>query len=183
MPETEGTRQRNSVRMAFIIDQYDKAHGKDSSQSTEPHLIANWAVEQGLFKRPPVSPQEYLRKLIARHLRNEQIKDPQGREVRKWHNVLYEVQTEDGPRQRSRWFQIFNAPAKHMLASLQIRRRSALSDVGQLDLDFHSYNENNIFGETLPPMDYNFNKDLEEMRESGTYPDAPADEDEDGDPI
>jgi len=50
-----------------------------------------------------------------------------------------------------------------------------------MKLDFDSYNDNNELGVTLPPLDLDFNKDIEEMGLSSVYsPDPYIDEDEDG---
>ena len=70
-----------------------------------------------------------------------------------------------------------------MRISLQQRRQAALADVRQLKLDFDSYNDNNTFGATLPALDFNFNKDIEEMELPTSYPNdweeaEPEDEDE-----
>jgi hypothetical protein len=61
---------------------------------------------------------------------------------------------------------------------LQLRRRAAVQDILQLDLDFHSYNDNNVFGVKLTPVDYDINKDVEESKMPTTYPsDPPRDDD------
>ena len=51
----------------------------------------------------------------------------------------------------------------------------------QLQFDFMSWSENNVYGDQLDPMDYNFNKDLAEMSESTEYLDDPLKEDEEDD--
>ena len=89
--------------------------------------------------------------------------------------------TGDGPKQRSRWFPIFSAPANVARASFALRRKAALADVAQLQFDFMSWTENNTFGDKLDAMDYNFNKDLAEMSESTEYVDDPLQEDEEDD--
>jgi len=70
-----------------------------------------------------------------------------------------------------------------MRASLALRRRAALADVAQLNLDLESYNENNYRGETVPPMDYNFNIDLEETRLPTHYPIEGPETDDDGETV
>ena len=159
----------------YLIEQYKKAHPEEDPALVEPHLVAEWARKRGLWTYEPVDPEEVLRRRIARFLKRSYTTDPQGRIVRKHHAVIYEVTTPDGIKRRSRYYEIFDAPVKHMQASLALRRRSALADVQQLDIDFHSYNDNNKRGEKLPPMDYNFNKDLEEMKLPTTY-EEPDDE-------
>jgi len=167
------------AQFAYLIEKYKKAHGLKTEDAIEPHLVADWAVAEGLWDRPPPTQQEALRRSIARHLRSEQIRDPQGRMVRSHHAVIYEANTPEGPKRRSRWFGIYDAPPEHMMASLQLRRRAAVSDVHQLSLDWESYNENNHRGAALPSMDFNFNKDLEEFKQSATYPEEPPTDDDD----
>jgi hypothetical protein len=41
----------------------------------------------------------------------------------------------------------------------------------QLKLDFESYNDNNIFHEAIEPLDFDFNKDIEELNMPTTYSD------------
>jgi hypothetical protein len=173
--------------MEYLIEQYRKAHPNEDQESVTPHLVADWAVERGLWIRPPITLQERLRRELSRHLRGEYTKDPQGRAVRLHHAIIYMEQSGDGPKRRSKWYRIYEAPAKHMQASLALRRRSAFADVQQLQLDLESYNENNVLGEQVPAFDYNFNVDLEEARMPTHYPEeGPADDpatDEDGESI
>lgn len=159
----------------YLIEQYKKAHPDEDPSLNEPHLLAEWAIKRRLWDYEPVNPEEVLRRRIARYLKRSYTTDPQGRTVRKHHAVIYEVDTPEGTKRRSRYYEIYDAPVKHMQASLQLRRRAALADVHQLDLDFDSYNDNNRRGETLQPMDFNFNKDLEEMKMPTTY-EEPDDE-------
>ncbi len=185
MPETDGTRVRQARQMAALIEQYNKAHDRDANESTEPHLVAEWAVATGRWVRPPSDPEEILRRQLSRYLRNEHIRDPQGRLVRKYHAVVEQQDSPEGPKRRSRWYSIQDAPPKHMQVSLQVRRRAAFNDVYQLSLDFDSYNENNTRGATLPPMDFDFNRDLEEAKQPTEYPHEPPEDgfDDDGEEI
>src|SRR5258708_2965482 len=171
--------RRGSRRMQYLIDQYKKAHPKEGPD-VSPHLVADWAVDRGLWKPLPVSPREALRRLLARSLRETYVVDPQGREVRANLPIIEEVMTPDGPTRRSRYFPIFEAPARVARASFALRRRAALADVHQLHFDFLSYNENNELGETLEPLDFNFNADIAEMAEPTTYSEDsdPDEEDE-----
>lgn len=171
-------------QVSYLLELYNKEHGIKRSEATEPALVAQWAIAKGHWVRPPPTPEETLRRLITRHLRAEHFVDPQGRTVRAHHAVIYEVQTEDGPKRRSRWFRLFQAPPNHALTAFQLRRRAAVSDVHQLSLDFESYNDNNVHKATLPAMDFDLNKDLEDLKHSTSYPDSPPpDEDDDGEKI
>jgi hypothetical protein len=76
--------------MLYLFEQYKTAHPGEGDE-IKPHLVAPWAIMQGLWKRPPMEAEEVLRRLLSRALRNEYIVDPQGREVRKHHPVISEV--------------------------------------------------------------------------------------------
>lgn len=173
--------RRKRLEIEYVMEQYRLAHpGVDPA--VEPHLIAEWAIKAGISRPIPETPEELLRKDIARYLKNVYEDDPQGRHVRKNHAIFIQVQTPDGPKRRSRWYEKDVAPPEHMRLSLQLRRTAAYHDVRQMDLDFQSYNDNNVYGAKLAPMDYDFNKDVQEANLPATYPSEPSfdvDEDED----
>ena len=172
---------RKGRQFDYLIEQYKKTHPNESG--VEPAKVSAWAVNRGLWQVPPVPPEERLRRDLSRHLRGEYTLDPQGRSVRLHHAVIFIEQTVDGPKKRSRWYQINESPPEHIKASFALRRRAALSDVKQLSLDLDSYNDNNLFGATLPPMDFDFNKDIEESRLPTTYPEEGPETDEDGEGV
>lgn len=87
--------------------------------------------------------------------------------------------TVDGPKRMSRFYPIFKAPAEVVRQALALDRRQALSTVKQMKLDFDSYNDNNEFGATLPPLDLDFNKDIEEMDLPSEYDPDPYGDNED----
>ena len=62
---------------------------------------------------------------------------------------MEEVVTSDGLKRFSHWYPIFDAPKKVARASFSLRRRAAFADVVQIEFDFKSWNENNVFGEQL----------------------------------
>jgi hypothetical protein len=167
-------------KMLYLIEQYKQAH-PDEGFEVSPHLVAEWAVKEGLWKRPPMTAEEVLRRQLSSALRTEYIIDPQGREVRANHPVLTEVSTSQGVKRRSKWYRIFDAPPKMMRASLQLRRKAALADVIQLKFDFESYNDNNVYDEQLDALDFNFNKDIEEMNMPTVYEEDFGDEEDEDD--
>jgi hypothetical protein len=167
--------------LQYLIDQYHKAHPDQDPAEVAPHLVAEWGIRTGRYNRPPLDPVVQLRRDLSRHLRNEYVTDPQGREVRKNHPVMIPVQTQNGEKLRPLYKELFHAPAEHMAASFKLRRRGVERDVMQMDLDFRSYNDNNVYGTTLDPMDYDFNKDVVELNMPTTYPDGMDDDDDDDD--
>ncbi len=169
--------RKASAKMLYLVEQYKKAHPEEAEDPIEPFKVASWAYRNGLWKRPPIDPEEILRKEIARALGNEFIVDPKGRDVRKNHAVMVDVVTSEGIKRRSRWYTIYKAPANHIRVAFQFRRRAALSDVMQLSLDFESYNDFNEFGAVLEPMDFNFNKDMEENAQPPEWPEEDPESD------
>lgn len=121
-----------------------------------------------------MDPKDILRRLLSRALRNDYIEDTKNnREVRKWHAILVEVRTPDGVARRPKWVEIHDAPASHMRIAFSLRRRAAMHDVVQLEFDYEYWMVNNKHGDTLPPLDYNFNPDVEESKQPTHYPDEP----------
>jgi hypothetical protein len=131
-------------------------------QFVEPHLVANWAVREGKWKRAPISPEEILRKEIARALGNDFFTDLKGSDVKRRHAILVPTVTPNRVKNRSRWYNIYDAPPKVMRTSLSRRRRAAVADMWQLKLDFDSYNDYNKLGAKLDDMDFNLNKEIAE---------------------
>src|SRR5207247_1360781 len=119
-----------------------------------------WVIENGLWHKPPMPPVEVLRRELSRHLKNQYVEDPQKRVVRKNHAVPIKVTTPDGVMRMSRWYGIFEAPKQHMALSTQLRRRQTARDAIQLTLDLESWNDNNVYGDTLPMPDWDLNKDV-----------------------
>ena len=172
--------RRGSRKMNYLVDQYRKAH-PDEGKSVRSDLVAEWAIEERLWRPVPVSPIAQLTRLISRSMRETYMFDPDGVEVRANLPVIEEVMTSEGVKRRSRWFPLFDTPTKAARNSFSLRRRLALADVMQLHFDFMSYNEHNHFGTPLEPLDYNFAKDVEEMSHPTTYqePESPEEEEED----
>jgi hypothetical protein len=175
--------RRGSKRMNFIIECYQIAHPGEGPQ-VSPDLVADWAMTQPeLWKPIPISPRDQLRRLISRSLRETYMTDPQGREVRANHPVFEDVNTADGIKRRAKYYPLFEAPAKVARTFFSWRRKAALADVMQLNLDFESWIDNNKLGETLDRPDYNFNLDIQESKEPVIYAEDPEldDEEVDGD--
>jgi hypothetical protein len=149
-----------------IINDYVAATGRDEIDMNE---VARWADAKGRI--PPAKPVDRL-KVFAHELsdaaREEYYIDPQGREVRKKH--CYMIVEADGTR-RFHWVDIVTSKPVPMHKSLQARRRQALGDVIQLDMDRLSYNDNNLFGANLD-MSYHFDEDLAELQMPTEYPEG-----------
>jgi hypothetical protein len=172
--------ERASRRMLFLMEKFSEAF-PDEAPPVDPRKVARWAVENGMWKPRETPPQEVLRRKLCRALRHQYIEDPQGREVRANFATVEEVSTPEGPKRMSKFYPIFKAPPEVVRQALALDRRQALTTVQQMKLDFDSYNDNNEFGMTLPPLDLDFNKDIEEMGLSSVYNPEPFDEDDEED--
>jgi hypothetical protein len=95
--------------------------------------------------------------------------------------VFFEEVTPKGPKRRSRWMPLFEAPPDFMQVSFQLRRRQGRADMIQLDLDWESYRDNNIHGAALPPINADFTQDILDSKQPTTYQDEPSDSDGDDD--
>src|ERR1035438_6420026 len=154
--------ERASRRMKFLLDKYAETFPNEPLP-LDPRKVAQWAYSTGLWRPRETAPQEVLRRKLCRALRHSYVRDPQGREVRANFAAIEEVMTVDGPKRMSKWYPIIKAPAEVVRQALALDRKQALATVQQMKLDFDSYNENNEGHEVLPPLDLDFNKDLEEM--------------------
>lgn len=174
---TPAKARKGNAQMMYLVEQYQQEH-PDSGDEILPHQIADWAIAKDLWKRPPMEPRDILRRLLSRALRNEYIEDDKnGREIRKYHAILEEVRTPDGIQRRPKWLEVHEAPADHMRIAFSLRRNAARADVIQLEFDYEYWTAHNKFGETLPPLDYNFKPDVDEAKQPTTYPNEPPDED------
>jgi len=159
--------------MLYLIELYQQEHDVETWDLDE---VSAWAIREGHYRPEPIDPAKALKGQMAKALKNEHITDRQGREVRKFHAVRHT----DGERQWTLWATITDADPGHMRMSLQQRRQYLLSGCKQHKLDFDSYNDNNKFGAALPPVNYNFDADIEESSLPTTYPaDRPEDEEDD----
>jgi len=170
--------ERASRKMLFLLDKY-KERFPEEPLPIDPRRVALWAYDEGLWVPKDTDPREILRRKLCRALRHQYILDPQGREVRANYASIEEVMTSDGPKRSAQFYPIFKAPPEVARQALALDREQALATVQQMKLDFDSYNDNNEFGAVLPPLDLDFNKDIEEMSLPSEYdPDPYGDEDE-----
>ena len=173
---------RADKKMEFLFEKYLERH-PDHEGGFDPEAICRWAMESGIYVPPkPPSELEQLRKRFSRHLSHRYITDPQQREVRALHAVPTEKLTPDGVKQGYDYYPLFTTEPDKIWASLGVRRDGTRNRVVQIATDRRSYVENNIFGATLPEMDFDFNSDAIESQLPTDYPDeAPDGHDDDDD--
>ena len=179
-------RSRSSRRgreAEYVLGLYRTDHPEEEGEPIAPERVAEWAAKRGVWIPPPINPVNLLRKQIATYLRAARMIDPQGREVRANAAVFVEVGTSEGPKKRSRWLPLFDAPAAFAWQWFQLRRKQSVDDLVQMETDRESYNDNNKHGAKLGQMELDFTKDVAEKKMPATYPvEAPDgfdDEDDD----
>jgi hypothetical protein len=119
--------------------------------------IMRWAYERGLWQAHPDDLFRLGAEQLARAMRDDLVKDPQGREVRSKHVVIEDREGEQLPI----WVDWKFATRDQMESSFQNRRRGIVSGCIQLRKDVDSYNEN--FNTGVPiQIPLNFANDVEE---------------------
>lgn len=119
--------------------------------------MAAWAIRNKLWEAHPSALISQCADQLARAMREEYIKDPQGRTVRAKHvaRVLR------GDEQTALWADIRTASREHMQIAFQQRRQQIVGDCRQLKSDCDSYNDNKNPGEPIQLV-FDFRNDLEE---------------------
>lgn len=137
-----------------IVDRYQRAA---EPWPATTRAIARWAIGRGLWVAQPASLEDQCASQLARAMREEYVRDPQGRTVRAKHAARME---QDGE-QLTFWADIRTAGRAHMEIAFQQRRQQVLSDCRQLKSDVDSYNDNANSGKAIQ-MIFDFTLDLEE---------------------
>ena len=120
--------------------------------------IAAWAISTGRWAPHRDTLIGQCSEDIARAMREEYIRDPQGRSVRAKHAARILRSGE----QLTLWADIRTASRTHMETALKQRRQQIVGDCRQLKADTDSFNENHL-DERPIQMNFNFTRDLEEL--------------------
>ena len=121
-----------------IIRRYREENDNKPATTVE---IAEWAIRKGLWKPQPVEIRLQLAEQLSQAMREEYIKDPQGRRVRAKHAAHIKVNGE----QFVFWADMRDKRPEtrhHMEIAFQNRRQLIVNDCRQLKKDVDSYNEN-----------------------------------------
>ena len=120
----------------------------------EARVMAEWAMEAGLYRPHPQAAVRQCAKEIARALREEYHTDEKNRRVRTMHAVR--------SGQTVLWDDVRTAPRLHMQVAFQQRRERIVDDCRQLKTDVDSYNDSNP--ERAPiQLVFDFTEDLAEL--------------------
>jgi hypothetical protein len=174
---------RADNEITFLVEKYLERHPScfDEDGAIDIEAILTWAFESGIYRPPPPDPRQQLRRRIRRHLGQRYKTDPQGREVRALIAVPRQSITPNGVKRSFGYYPLFETHADVIQSGLSLRSTWAFKRVEQIHTDRESYNDNNIFGETIPQMSFDFDKRLKESQMPTTYPDAPPDDQDEDD--
>lgn len=120
--------------------------------------IAHWAIRQRLWDIHPSKVVRQCADQIAEAMRQEYIKDPQGRKVRAKHVAPYHIEEQLS----LKWDDMRTATREHMELSFAYKRQLIVSDCRQLKTDMDSYNQNYNEGEPIQGV-FDFTYDLTEL--------------------
>jgi hypothetical protein len=129
-------------QMVALSSEYQAATGSVQFTLEE---VGDWAIQNGRWQASHASLLRQFTADAAKAMREEYIRDPQGRRVRAKHAVK-----RDG--EPPLWADLYTAPRDHMEAAFSQRRDQIVADCLQLKRDVDSYNDNQNTGEHLQLM-------------------------------
>ena len=148
-------RHTYTEQLQRIANEYLEVHG---GQAASKRDMAAWAINNDLWRPQRSDLISQCGEELARAMREEYFKDPQGREVRAKHAARIHQMGE----QLFLWPDIRTAPQEHMQIALVQRRQQIVGDCRQLKTDTDSYNENRK--PDIPiQMNFDFTMDLLEL--------------------
>ena len=146
-------------QMQNIVDEYVEAGGAWPATARD---MAGWAINNKKWVASPSALINRCAEDLARAMREELIRDPQGRAVRAKH--VAQIQ-KDGD-QFMMWADIRTASRDHMAAAFQLRRQQVVGDCRQLKNDVDSFNDNRSPVDPIQ-MSFDFTLDLIELEAIG----------------
>lgn len=144
-----------SDQMKGIVSEYVEAGGSWPATARD---MAVWAVNNKKWAASPTAMINRCAEDLARAMREELIKDPQGRTVRAKHVARIE---KDGE-QLMLWADMRTASREHMSIAFQQRRQNIVGDCRQLKSDVDSFNDNRSPNAPIQ-MSFDFTLDLMEL--------------------
>lgn len=146
-------------QMQNIVDEYIKAVGTWPATARD---MAAWAINNRKWAASPSALINRCAEDLARAMREEMIRDPQGRAVRAKHVARIQ---KDGE-QLMMWADIRSASREHMATAFQQRRQQVVGDCRQLKNDVDSFNDNRSNCNPIQ-MSFDFTLDLMELEAIG----------------
>jgi hypothetical protein len=119
--------------------------------------VAAWAISTKEWSPQPADMIQQCADELSRALREEHIRDPQGRSVRAKHAARTTLAGE----QVTLWADIRTASVEHMSIAFQQRRQQIVGECRQLKADVDSFNQNANKGEPIQLV-LDFTLDVEE---------------------
>ena len=128
-----------------------------------------WAVKNNYYIRKPITPEKQCELELRRAVRQAHHINPQGVRVRTYRTFPYAYKGEQ------LLFEYLNvrvaAPDLTQNAFDHDYKRME-NDIRRHSIEKQSYDDNNLYGATLKPYDYDFNAVAEDARMSGEYDDS-----------
>lgn len=149
-----------------VLQQYADEYFADTGKATATtREIAVWAIQTGRWEAPPDLLLKQCREDFSKALREQYIKDDQGRPVRAKHVA----RVKRGDRQLHLWADIRSAPRKHIEDSFQLRREQIVGECRQLSRAKEYWNGAHPDQKPIQLV-FDFRDDVEEGEFSGEYP-------------
>ena len=117
--------------------------------------VGAWAIKEGKWEAGRDALLRQFCDDMGRALREEYIRDPQGRRIRANHAIRGEGET------GFLWADIHTAPREHMVVAFDQRRDQIVADCAQLKQDIDSYNQNQNRGDPIQ-LGLDFSRDVRE---------------------
>lgn len=160
-------------QLQHIVEEYVREHGIPEGEDIDPDEVTRWAINSKRIEREKANFFRQTRREIVKALKQEEVIDDQGRRIPRRAAIRIK-----GDKSQSRWFDFLKAKPKKAQTAIAQQRRSLVAHARKLRLKRDSYNDNNLFGAELPPLDLNLNKDLRDAEQPTVWPeDAPRNDD------
>ena len=153
-----------SREMQGLVEEY-RSSGEEWPATSRQ--IAAWAIRNRNWEAQTSRMITQCADDLSRAMREEIIRDPQGRTVRAKHAAKV---LKNGT-QMMLWADIRTADRGHMEAAFGLRRKQIVGDCRQLKADVDSFNDNKNEGPPIQ-LSFDFSLDLEELELASQPPES-----------
>jgi hypothetical protein len=162
-----GVRLSDSQTALLLLKLWQNKH---NTNEIDYVAASTWADQQNLYHKPPISRQKRCEDEMRRAVKRATHTDPQGRKNVRTYGSL-PLFDDDG---NKTYIQIDMRTAEPSDAKqvLDDDYSGMKNDVRSHNIQRESYNDNNLFGATIEPYDYDFNGIVESMNMDGRYDDS-----------